>query len=229
MIACHKRVDDKMNVLILRLLQRNLMMNYKIDNKDEESALRGTASGAGRDMKDSMYGNGIEVLRSEALPSQSGSNELISAVQNALSGLEGNGTAASEKHEGADRNPVDEMLNFLKERAEAGQRQSDAGTALNALAENAWRRAHQDKLFSNEDATRKILEAGTRRRTTEMADGKMTSSYDGREILESFKKLASEPVGMDKSVPKGIYDAPEMTAHDLASLLMKQAGKHYTD
>lgn len=206
------------------------MMNYKIDNKEEESALRGTASGAGRDMKDSMDGTGIEVLRSEALPSQSGSNGLVSAIQNALSGLEGNGTAASEKHDGADRNQFDEMLSFLQERAKAGKSQSDSGRDQKAAVEDAWRWAQQkdEKPFSNEDASRKILEAGTRR-ITEQGDGKMTSSYDGREIIENFKKWAAEPFGRDMSVPQDSNDAPEMTAHDWASRIIKQAGKHYTD
>jgi len=217
-----------MNAGILRLLWRNLMKNYKIDNKEEESALCGTASGAGRDMKDSMDGTGIEVLRSEALTS-SGSN-LAAAVQEALSALGVDGTAASEKHDGADRNKFDEMLSFLQERVKAGKSQSDSGRDQKAAVEDAWRWAQQkdEKPFSNEDAYRKILEAGTRR-ITEQGDGKMTSSYDGREILENFKKWVAEPFGRDMSVPQDSNDAPEMTAHDWASRIIKQAGKHYTD
>ena len=122
------------------------------------------------------------------------------------------------------------MLSFLQGQAKAGQWQSDSGRDPKSAVEDAWRWAQQkdEKPFSNEDALRKFLEAGTRC-IRKKADGNMTSSYDGREILESFKRRAAEPAGRDMIVPLGSDDAPEMTAHEWASLIMKQAGKHCTD
>ena len=217
-----------MNAGILRLLWRNLMMNYKIDNNEEDSALCEIPSGAGREMKDNIDDTGCEVLRTDAFVRNSPSgSKLAAAVQEALSALTVDGSAASDKHENTDNNPEHDTFSFLQEKAKAGENQSDAGIDLKALAEDTWRQMQQEKSFSQEDALRKLLSADPGRITVK-ADRKMTSSYDGREILEFFKKWAAEPNGRDMSFAQGSDDAPEMTAHEWASLIMKQAGKHCT-